>query len=305
MIAGPWAWHFRGRGSNGPDAQDFAASSHLPLEAFPFYLGRLGLALGIALALLFCVGLAARLGKRSARRGVWAALAGLIAAGVLFHSLANGGLEERHLVFVLPAAITFAVAGAVVVQEWLSLRWSRAAIAGFPAVSVVLLLVAIISQEIITRALNLSPSKHWSGYGKLANELLSDAHGKEQAIMISSDPTGEGVFTAELAMREKRPGHIVKLASRDLARRDTLRGDPRPRFETEDDVATWFAKAGIDYLLIDESVPEELRTQHHDQLMRAVDAHSDRFWPMARQIITRDGQIHSSRTTLYRVKHVE
>jgi hypothetical protein len=230
---------------------------------------------------------------------------GLIAGVLVFQCIVPSSLEERHLVPALPAAIAFVVAGAVAAQEWLSRRRSQAA-PGRPAlVLVVILLVSLAVGEITARMLKLTPGKRWSGFARLAEQIVEDGHGTERTVMISSDRTGEGVFISELARSEKRPGHVVRLAAAALARIDSPRGEMQPRFESEDEVAVWFAKAGIDYLLIDESLAEEDRTQTHDQLIRAVDTHSERFFPMASSTIVRGGQTPPSPATLYRVKHVE
>jgi len=200
----------------------------------------------------------------------------------------------------------FAVTGAVAGQEWLNRRRPQASAAGRPAlVVVVILLVSLSVGEVTARALKLTAGKRCSGFAKLAEQIVEDGHGTERTVMISSDRTGDGVFISELAMSEKRPGHVVRLAAAELARTDSPRRDMQPRFETEDEVAVWFAKAGVDYLLIDESIAEEDRSQAHDQLIRAVDTHSERFFPMARSTIVRDGQTPPSPATLYRVKHVE
>jgi hypothetical protein len=83
------------------------------------------------------------------------------------------------------------------------------------------------------------------------------------------------------------------------------RARSRRRFETEDDVANWFANAGVDYVIVDESMPEQKRSEHHDQLIHAVDAHIERFFPMTKATVLRDGQENPEPITLYRVKRIE
>jgi hypothetical protein len=307
LIAGPWTWHFRDEGRLRGGWAESSPSWHFASEAFPYYLGKLGFAVGLILAVLLGIGMLVRLTRGSERRGRWAALAGLILGVIVFQCIIPVGLEERHLIPAIPAAVMFILAGAVAGPQWLARRQKGGA---FPAgagvrVAVALLVIGFIGVELSVRLLKSAPTKHWSGFAKLAEEILAEDPSGKRGILISSDATGEGVFIAELAMREQRPLHVVKRASKELAQSDWAGRNLRRRFETEDDVANWFANAGVDYVIVDESMPEQKRAEHNDQLIHTVDGHIERFFPMTKATVLRDGQENPEPITLYRVKRIE
>jgi hypothetical protein len=199
----------------------------------------------------------------------------------------------------------FVVAGAVAVQGWFGRRSKDAGQMARPVLAVILLVLGFAAVELTAQALGISRRKQWSGFGDAAEEIVLEDPGAKRTVMVASDAVGERIFIAELAMRERRPGHVVKLASRELTQSSRYSRDLSPRFETEEDVAAWFANAGVDYLLIDESIPEAERERYQDVLFRSVDSHTQRFWPMAKSNVVREENTQSASLTLYRVKHVD
>ena len=117
VIAGPWTWATRNLGKGGwlqPNP-----SWSFTREALPYYAEKLALALGAVLALLFVVGVGSRVVRGGPRRGVWAAAGALIVSVIIFQSIAPVGLEARHLIPIVPAALMFSLAG----FDFLARRW--------------------------------------------------------------------------------------------------------------------------------------------------------------------------------------
>jgi hypothetical protein len=305
LLAGPWTRHLVDLSEKASPGVKQTASWQLSGGSLLDYTCRLGLALGAALAILVCVGLFARVVQRGPDRSRWAAFAAVILGVLLGAAILPGPVEARHLLPLLPAAVMFAAAGAVALQEWTVSRWKAAKWVQAHAVASGILVLAAIGGELTVRALGTAPAKHWTGFERMADDLLRDNAAGGAAIMISSDQTGEGVFIAEVAMREKRPSLVIKRSSRELVRAPSTGREDRPRFETEDTLADWFATAGVGYLVVDESIPDEVRGQHNDQAIRAVDTHSERFWPVTKLHASRSAEPGTGALTLYRVKTLD
>ena len=144
--------------------------------------------------------------------------------------------------------------------------------------------------------------KHWSGFGSIAESILADTSTAGGTVLVSSDGRGEGMFISELAMREKRPGHVVKRSNKELASMAWSGSNMRSRFESEDDLLDYFTKSDIDYVVIDDSMPDNKRGAHHDQLRRAAEDHTDIFWPVATAPVIRAGGSYPTPLRAYRVK---
>jgi hypothetical protein len=307
LLAGPWTYTFR---NYGRDKGGWLAANptwDFTREAAPYYAGKLGLALGVGLLIFFIIGLFQRVRHSRGGRGLWAAALALILSVLVFQSILPVGLEDRHLLPALPAVVLFIVAGAsAIIDGWRRGRGEAAGLCqyGFarPSMREVVVVLLLGASAAWPHWFNQPPRKVWSGFAPLAEQFLELDLAGNAVVLVSSDARGEGMFISELAMRERRPGHVVKRASKEIAKMDWAGRGARPRFETSDDLANWFARAGIDYVLVDLSMPEEKREEHHDQLARAVDEHLERFWPVARARLIRDGVPQAEDLVLYRVK---
>ena len=65
---------------------------------------------------------------------------------------------------------------------------------------------------------------------------------------------------------------------------------------------TFLTSGKIKYIVLDDSIPDEERREHHYQIKRAIDAHLDRFWSIATCPITRDGALQVTPVILYKVR---
>jgi hypothetical protein len=292
LLAGPWTVAFGSAGRDKGGWLESSPSLHFTREAVPYYATKFGLALGLVLVVLFCVGVAAKLVRREQRTGLWSSAAALIVAVLLFQAIMPVGLEERHLVSALPAAFMFVVAG---------LHALLARLAARPRIiaAVAVLMVGVFIQQFFDRPAR----KEWTGFAPLAQQVLADDPDAKSSVLVSSDARGEGQFISEMAMRERRPGHIVRRGTKDLASSDWAGRGLKLRFETEDELVDWFGKSPIDYVVADASMPEDKRNDQHDQLLRVCEYRTDRFWPMLRIQVVRGGVEQPGPVILYRVKH--
>jgi hypothetical protein len=301
LVAGPWTWATRNLGKGGwlqPEP-----SWSFAREALPYYAGKFGLALGLGALLLAGLGLVARLRPAARNQGRWAASGALIIAVIVFQSIAPVGLEARHIIPALPAACMFTIAGLCFAVEWLVGKW-RGPSAESPAIRsrmghVVFGLAAV---SLLASLWFSSPraQKGCSGFAPVAEAMLSEAAPVE-VTLVSSDATGEGMFISEVALHEARPGHVIQRASKSLASSTWSGSGYTPAFQKDEDVLAFLLKAKIRYLVLDETVSDDKRREHHDQLLRVVATHAEQFQPVAEAEAWRLGELRTGMIRLYKV----
>jgi len=301
IFAGPWTWATRHLGAGGWDQT--SPSWGFTREALPYYGRKLALALGVGALPLFVFGLVVKLRSAGTHRGRWAACAGLIVAIVVFQSLAPVGREDRHLIPALPAACMFAIAGLCAVEEWWRRRRSSEPAAAAAGTSMRPgLIFGLGAVLLLAPPLASAPraSKAWYGFASLAEALLSEAP-PEAVTLVSSDATGEGMFIAEVALREERPGHVIQRASKSLSSSNWSGSGYTPAFQRDDEVLSFLLRSGITYIVLDDTVPPGKRRAHHEQLHRVITGNPDRFFPVAESEGSRSGEIQPLPIRLFKI----
>jgi 4-amino-4-deoxy-L-arabinose transferase-like glycosyltransferase len=284
VIAGPWTWATRNLGRGG--WLQPSPSWSFSREALPYYAEKLALAVGAMLALLFVVGVLSRIIRGGPRRGVWAAVGALIVSVIVFQSIAPVGLEARHLIPIVPAALMFSLAG----FDFLARRWN-----GWPRV-----VLAAVTLCGVGWALLPVKTKGDAGFQPLADKMLAGA-GPDDVALVSSDATGEGIFIADVALDEKRPGHTIQRASKSLASSTWSGSGYTPLFSSDDELFRFLTDGKIQYLIVDDAVPATRRREHHDQVRRVVEQHPDRFAMLAEAEAWREGVQQKTPVRLYKI----
>jgi hypothetical protein len=196
------------------------------------------------------------------------------------------GLEARHLIPALPAALLFAAAGFKYIAPRRS-DWRLAALA------------LVIIAAMVPALLPLT-TKGYSGFAPVALSMLSDA-GPHDATLVSSDAVGEGIFISEVALHESRPGHVIQRASKSLAISTWSGSGYTPAFTKDEDVYAFLTSGQIRYLVLDDSIPQDHRREHHDQLLRVVTAHPSRFQLLSASDVWRAGIQQPELLKLYKI----
>jgi len=287
IIAGPWTWIFRNYGRDKGGWLEASPSWSFTREAAPYYLGKLGLSMGALLLVFFCIGVLVKTLRPGARRGLWAAAGALIAAVLAFQFVMPVGLEARHLLSALPAAVMLAIAGADALRD--ASRHSR----GLPEsertpLALVFCTVAVAGGVWVAHRLSPPDPKQWSGFAAMAESVLSNPDLRHRPILICSDATGEGMFISELAMRDRRPGAIVLRASKETAAMDWAGRGARTKFNN-DDLIEWMKKTRVGCIVVDASMPEPKRGPHHDQIIYLCEHRVDVFQPSSSSAVIRGG----------------
>lgn len=302
LVAGPWTWATRNLGKGGwlqPEP-----SWSFVEEAIPYYARKFGLALGFATLPFFFIGLVVKLAPRGEHRGRWAACAALVFSIIIFQSIAPVGLEARHMIPALAPACMLAVAGLCFVDT--RLRGKKAGdapaeTAGLSRLGALFWLGAIVLLAVPCATSPLA-QKGCYGFAPLAEAMLKEAAPVE-VTLVSSDATGEGMFIAEVALREKRPGHVVRRASKELATSTWSGGGYTPRFKSDDELFAYLTSGEIRYLVVDENIPAAKRREHHDQLTRVLAAHGERFHHVSETEAARSGESQDALIQLYQIKN--
>jgi hypothetical protein len=169
-----------------------------------------------------------------------AVMVAVIASVWLFHSFVAPVRDARHLIPAIPAmlglamAAFFALAGGVTTSP----IQARKVALGFAA----LIAVAFWSRDTGSHAAGMRAET-------AVQEVLSRT-GPSDAVMVSAEGFGEGVFIAELAEKESRPGHRVVRASKALSSSTWNGSDYRLLFDNATEADEYLKAEGISVAVI-------------------------------------------------------
>ena len=263
--------------------------------AIPYYLTKFYQAMGVGLLVLMCIGICTRFTSAQKRQdySIWAALAGLLAGILVVHMTIPVAYEARYLLPALPAAIAFAAVGGRDIFQWLNHRGlSRTFAAG---IVLALLLIALGIQ------FHTSVKKTWHGWSLAADWVLAQPMAKNSSILIASDSRGEGMFVSEVAVREKRPGSVVRRGSKELAT-STWNGT-RYRVKKMDSVSLLeiTTREQIEFIVIDNSIPNDSRLEHLWILEKVLKTDPEHFVLQKMFDAQRGKQLYPDAIRIYRV----
>jgi hypothetical protein len=86
------------------------------------------------------------------------------------------------------------------------------------------------------------------------------------------------MFISEMAMHERRPGHVVLRATKALAITDWMGSSYRLRYQSPDEVMRFLYEASVRVLVVDISAPDPF--EHNRLLIKALEYHRDRWRPL-------------------------
>ncbi len=293
VLCGPWTWKFREEARAGWMEGD--PSWRFTQQALLYYPKKLMLAVGLGLAIIAVIGLFLKLFSRPkapAPSALWSTAGALLLGVVFMHLLVPCGLEPRHLVPALPALVLFIIAGTDCLAQWLRQK-------GLSPRAAIGLVCGLVTALFLTSAFTVKP-KGYSGFSPAAQDILNDAANAKVVLLISSDATGEGIFISEIAVREKRPGHTVRRASKVLASSSWSGGGYHSKFANEGELIGFLEKEPLRLLVLDETIPAYLRVAHHDLLRQTVTNNPTRFTLLKSYPVTRGGLPQSKAIHVYR-----
>ncbi|MCA1808500.1 MAG: hypothetical protein LC725_03435, partial [Lentisphaerae bacterium] len=141
-----------------------------------------------------------------------------------------------------------------------------------------------------------------SGFGMPAADLLADSKADGQAWLVSSDARGEGMFVAQVAMREqRRPTHFALRASKMLADSSWDGQDYQALFSTPGDLRDFLLASPVGVILLDTTMPPDRRVPHHALLELTLRDFPRDFNLLNTYPLTRDGIFYPKGLLVYRV----
>lgn len=256
-------------------------------ETLPLYEGPLWGSLGWGIGVLMVIGFFVRMRREDEFMGRWWGAVALLVVSVV----------SRNILGVLPAALMFALAGGAWLVGWIASRpaWSGRGAKFRVAFAAILGALALLS------AVGPWTREPCTGFAPLAETLIADS-APEDVTLVSSDPSGEERFIAELAMREQRPGHTVLCGTQLLANPGKKFIAHEPAFPDDQAVFDFLTSGKVKYIVLDDAIPDEERREHHYQIHRAIEEHLTRFWVIQSCPVTRDGVAQSTPAKLYKIR---
>lgn len=234
-----------------------------------FYLKGLLTAPGLVTSLFALVGIWTKLVRPPAQTavdGFWASTAALALGGVLLPALVPAGLEKRFLLTALPPLLLLAVAGV----DWTAEELSRFSLTR-PAWRLLLGTTVVAAFGLGTFAI---PPKYAYGFGEVAQDIVSRPELGHTLILCSSDANGEGMLIAEVAERERRPGHIVLRASKLLSHSDWNGHAYRLIYKSPEQILRYLQSIRVGLLVLD-LFPGPAEYPHHTLLQQMVREHPE------------------------------
>jgi 4-amino-4-deoxy-L-arabinose transferase-like glycosyltransferase len=164
-----------------------------------------------------------------------------------YHSLIGNG-DARYMVAALPPALVLAAAG----FAWTVRRIPIPAVPR-PARAVVLGALSAIVFAAETWAV---PAKPYQGFDQAARFLLTAPEFAAGNFLVISHARGEGAFIAEVAMHDRRPGHIVLRSTKVLSSSTWYGTVYHLRYQNSQAIRDFLDQAPIDAVALDTRSPQ-------------------------------------------------
>ena len=298
----------------------FAASEYFPwlLEL----LGPLGAAfvpMGIAVGVRDF-----RLGLKGSGR--WLAFGAWAPALLILHHVVPSSVEERHLAVLAPAWVALAALGAGGLARWF-LRRSKTKRSHAQAVSReqrwATLAIALMGLTAVIWQGN-RPMKNHYGWDQAGQDLIVAAEGsavgqapapadpsskstepapaRPLRLLVASDPVGEGLFVAGVALAdEHRSRHFALRASKVLCFAGWSGRVYEQRFATSSDLEGWLIGMGVGTIVIDRSVAGTRHWYAHmDQLEDLVSREHGAWHMIQRWDVARGAELSNGALVAFR-----
>ena len=298
VIAGPWTWLFRKQANAG--WLEPHPSLHFTGLAVGYYLWQMTVAMGGLLALLALAGAVTVLLSKGKEPAILVCSLALVLGVWTFQCLLPVGLEARHLTPAMPALIILAMRGLLGLTNWCGGRMRALIQAGLLAIFFGWPAVfhppmpepgyGSLGTHLAVSPFRI-PRKEWSGFQAVAEAPgLILGTGPRQSILVASDARGEGMFIADVALKDPhRPSYTVERASKLMASSTWSGAGYASLYSTPAEALAMLDHSGIEAVVLDLS-PGKIEP-HEQLLLQAISAAGSGFAPLGKWPVTRDGHI--------------
>jgi Dolichyl-phosphate-mannose-protein mannosyltransferase len=216
----------------------------------------------------------------------WAAMIGLLFGFFIVPCVIPVGREERYFLPAVPAAMAFSAAGINFLGSRLPKRLKPAIL------SSTFLFIFLLTPFRFQRERNY-------GFAPIAQTLTSSPQFYNAVILIASDADGEGMIISEIAMREKRPGHLVLRASKILTTGNWTGTQVTPIFQTPEQVQNYLDSIPVSVVVLDNSVSPTEYQVYEGLLEQAIVSHPNSWKLLGSYSIWRKGIEHGQAALVY------
>ncbi len=291
VLCGHWYWWTWDMVVNGMFAE--SPKSSFTVAAIPYYSYEMVKFAGIGLSILVAIGFYKKIivpYRKGGANGEWSVVGAFLLSVWAFHFIVPAGLDSRHLITAVPALLLFLAAGIFSLIDKLPQRLTH----GQKRIILSLSVLLVFALETFS-----IPGKAWDGFSDVAQRLLRTPDYNHSVILISSDPRGEGMFISEVAMREKRPGHIVLRASKVLAKSWWSGKDYKVIYSTPKQIMAYLEKLPVGVVVVDQSVPEIYNSAHHRLLQKTVERYDQHWKFLGAYPVTRNSILYKDAIKVY------
>lgn len=209
--------------------------------------------LAVALAVIGFGIVVRRMVRGQPVEGLSVAMAAAPIAIVGFHSLVPLAPSSRYMVAAMPCLLWLAAIGVSAVCDVGGRSRAR---------PIAVVLGGAVLASIVVAGLVHMPHKHHYGLEDMAKLLIAVPDSGNAVIMSSSTGEGDGMIISEIAMREKRPGRIILRADKVLSRSTWDGGRYQLTLHDAEAVNKYLASVPVDFVVIDNLSPGEIRPDH-------------------------------------------
>ena len=119
--------------------------------------------------------------------------------------------------------------------------------------------------------------KNTSAYVKAADAVISSGLAHNAAVLVCADAVGEGMLTAEFAMRDRRPDHHVVRASKVLATQGLMGDRYQLKYHTTEEVMKLLDSIPVSIVVTQRCLPEGTCGEHENLLNDAAALYPERW----------------------------
>jgi len=205
----------------------------------------------------FCVAGIALLAVRWRRGQTDLTLAGafaLLCSVWVYHVLLGNG-ADRYMIAALPGAVILAVAG----FAWVT-RGRR----------VVAAVLGLSAAGLFFGYTWTAPHKPYQGFDQVARYLMTTPDFAGGNFLIVSHARGEGAFITEVAMHDRRPGHLVLRSTKLLSSSNWYGSVYRLRYQNAAELRALLDRAPINAVVLDTRPAEDATDEPACRLEQAV-----------------------------------
>lgn len=190
-----------------------------------------------------------------------------------YHSLIGNG-SDRYMVAALPPVLIMAAAG---------LEWAARHILPhtLPLSVRRIALGALAAGAFMSQAWAV-PHKAYQGFAEAAHYLLTTPAFAAGNFLVISPARGEGAFITEVAMHDRRPGHLVLRSTKVMTNSNWYGNVYHLRFSTSQEICGFLDRVPIDAVVLDtrpaQTFQEEAAWELEQKVNRAIQ--SDRNWKL-------------------------